>query len=155
MGEVLTRAQRLLALAHDCVAEVLAADDADLAVQYAFIARDFSVMVRLGGLAQAAALVTARSGDSPRGRAYAMVLRHLGSVLELRDAPVAATLMSAPALDYLAYTRQVLDVWAYLRGFVTSLLGEPPAEVADDEHGLTASAPAAGASDAYEDIGVG
>ena len=129
---VQTRAQRQLVTAHDCVQEVLS-ENAAVRKNYGTIARDFGVVVRTTGLAQASAFAEAKAtgtkGD--RQRAYQLLLKHLSQVLDIPAGRVTERIRTTDTVTYLRYTQEVLQAMVYFRRFVVSLLridDTPPAE---------------------------
>ncbi len=128
---VQTRAQRQLVTAHNCVKEVLR-ENADVQKIYGTIARDFGVVVRTTGLAQAMAFAESKAGtDNARQHAYRLLLKHLAQVLELPAGQVIDHIRTTDTTTYLQYTQEVLQAMVYFRRFVVSLLridDTPPAE---------------------------
>ena len=131
-----TKAQRDLIFAEECVTEVEAEDNPEMAKIYGGLCHKFPVLVRTCGLCQAVAFSKSKMGDrgKPRELAHKRILEHVGKLLVKGADPLDA-IRTASAMDYIRMTRQVLSAWIYFKRFAVSILKAESAHDAGDDEG--------------------
>jgi CRISPR-associated protein Cmr5 len=133
-----TRAQEDMLLAEELVTEVYEKEKKPVHTIYGGLCHQFPVLVRTCGLCQALAFSAAKAktgevGD--RQRAHALLLKHVGKVLNLpQEAQELCTKVAdADASQYMFYTRRVLSAWVYFKQFAVSILDVTSANEAKEE----------------------
>lgn len=135
---VQTRSQKYLREAAKLVGEAreLSGDGPSI---YGGLCHQFPVMVRTCGLCQALAFSAAKAasgngegnGPSPRANAHRLLLTHVGKLIGNQNA--LELVQKADALEYMTYTRTVLEAWIYFKRFAVSILKVENAGTLDGE----------------------
>lgn len=134
----LTRHQRYLTQALDHVTEVYQQErQAEKArTIYGGLCHSFPILVRTCGLCQALAYVEAKAAPSDdRGRAYRALRRHVAALFGLQEGQLLQTVRTAGVLDYMRYTRTVLDAWIFYKRFAVSILKVDSPQAAENRGG--------------------
>ncbi|MGC8667882.1 MAG: type III-B CRISPR module-associated protein Cmr5 [Chthonomonadales bacterium] len=132
-----TRAQNDLILAERLVAGV-AEKYPDKGHQvrkiYGGLCHSFPVMVRTCGLCQALAFseAKAKGGEGSRAEAHALLLQHVAELIGANQSSPLGHVRKAKAIQYMLYTRRVLDAWIYFKRFAESILEVKSAKEAED-----------------------
>lgn len=131
-----TRAQRDLTLALECVRAVEKVQNDEMQKIYGGLCHNFPVLVRTAGLCQALAFSEdKRTGEKKsRTRAHELILEHVGEIMRASGATRNAleTARTADALEYMHYTRRVLEAFVYFKRFAVSVLKVENARSAED-----------------------
>lgn len=125
-----TKSQADFELAEALVSGVKA-KDTGLQESYGRLCHNFPILVLQCGLCQAVAFSKSKSvekASEPLGKAHALLLQHLGSLLKSVDARIDLSdpveqIRTADAIMYMLYTRRVLSTWVYFKRFAVSILG--------------------------------
>ncbi len=126
-----TYSQQAMEQALELVREVSDKNDTVKRI-YGGLCHEFPVLVRTCGLCQAIAFCAdkAQSDEKARAQAYQHMLQHVGKILGIEtdgrggaDDPILKAILNANALQYMLYTRRVLQAWVYFKRFAVSVLG--------------------------------
>lgn len=129
MSSLQTRAQKDLALALKCVRELEGKPEKDI---YGGLCHKFPIMVLTSGLCQAVAFSEDKgSKEGSRGKAHKKLLEHVAKILGLQQATLLEIIQKVDALEYMHYTRRVLESWIYFKRFVGSVLKVENAQAED------------------------
>jgi CRISPR-associated protein Cmr5 len=120
MSGLQTRAQKDLSLALQCVRELEGQPEKEI---YGGLCHKFPIMVLTSGLCQAVAFSEDKgSKEGSRGKAHQKLLKHVGTILDLEQNALLKKIQSVDALEYMHYTRRVLESWIYFKRFAVSVL---------------------------------
>ncbi len=129
MSGIKTRQQEDMARA---LAHVRQVRDSGIASSYGNLCLKVPVLVQTNGLCQALAFLEDKGKGSANGP-HQTVLKHISEVLGIERERLLDTVQEAPLMEYIMYSRRIMEAWVYYKRFSVSFLDADL--TSDDEEG--------------------